>query len=56
LIATHSPILMALPNSTICVLDKDGIRATAYEDTEHFRVTADFIRDPEAYLATLADD
>ena len=36
-IATHSPILMAYPNARILLLEADGIREVAYEDTEHYR-------------------
>lgn len=42
-IATHSPILMAYPDATILHCGPQGIRAIAYEDTEHFRITRDFL-------------
>jgi predicted ATPase len=43
IIATHSPILLAYPNAKICVFDAAGINETAYEDTEHYAVTRDFL-------------
>lgn len=43
IIATHSPILLAYPNSTIYLFDGSGITPTAYEDTEHYAVTRDFL-------------
>lgn len=43
IIATHSPILMAYPNSKILMLDDSGISEVAYEDTEHFTITRDFL-------------
>ena len=43
IIATHSPILLAFPNATIYELGPRGVNETMYEDTEHFRVTRDFL-------------
>jgi predicted ATPase len=45
IIATHSPILMAYPDATIYELGADGIRTVEYEETEHFRITRDFLTD-----------
>jgi predicted ATPase len=53
LIATHSPILMAYPGALIYQLDADGIAPVAYEDTEHFNVTRDFLNHRERYFAHL---
>jgi predicted ATPase len=52
-IATHSPILMAYPNALIYCLDRSGIARIAYEDTEHYTITRDFLRAPERYFKTL---
>lgn len=52
-IATHSPILMAYPNALIYRLGPDGIERVAYEDTEHYRITLDFLKSPERYFKTL---
>ncbi|MDN4053784.1 AAA family ATPase [Massilia sp. YIM B02763] len=43
IIATHSPILLAYPNAKICLFDGSGVSETAYEDTEHYAVTRDFL-------------
>jgi predicted ATPase len=43
IIATHSPILLAYPEATIYEFSGEGIRQIAYEDTEHFRITRDFL-------------
>lgn len=43
IIATHSPILMAYPNSKIIQLGEEGIREIQYEETEHYRITRDFL-------------
>jgi predicted ATPase len=53
LIATHSPILMAYPGATLYHLGPDGIRAIAYEDTEHFRITRDFLNGRDAFFRHL---
>jgi len=52
-IATHSPILMAYPNATIYAFGDDGIRAVAYQETEHYRVTHDFLANPARMLRIL---
>ncbi|WP_313293471.1 AAA family ATPase [Faecalispora jeddahensis] len=55
-IATHSPILMAYPGACIYVLSKDdGIRRTAYEQTEHYVVTREFLNHPEKMLRYLLE-
>lgn len=53
IIATHSPILMAYPDAKILRCSETGIQETAYRDTEHFRVTRDFLADPQGMLAPL---
>lgn len=52
-IATHSPILLALPGAVIYTLDSDAIRITDYEDTEHYQVTRRFLTDRDGMLAQL---
>jgi predicted ATPase len=52
-IATHSPILMAYPNALIYRLGSTGIERVAYEDTEHYRITRDFLSSPERFFKTL---
>lgn len=53
IIATHSPIIMAYPEATIYTFDADGIHETAYQDTEHYRVTHAFLTRPERMLRQL---
>ncbi|MBB3180633.1 AAA family ATPase [Variovorax sp. Sphag1AA] len=53
IIATHSPILMAYPEASIFQFDSNGISQVAYEDTEHFQVTRDFLADPQRMLRIL---
>jgi predicted ATPase len=52
-IATHSPILMAYPGALIYRLGTAGIERVAYEDTEHYLITRDFLNAPERYFKRL---
>lgn len=54
-IATHSPIIMAYPDSWIYVLGGTQIVKTAYEETEHYKVARDFLRNPGRMLSILLD-
>ncbi|MBI4600813.1 MAG: AAA family ATPase [Planctomycetes bacterium] len=56
LISTHSPILLAYPGATLLSLDGDAIQEVKYEDTEHYRITRDFLQCPERYLKHLLND
>lgn len=56
LIATHSPILMAYPHSTIYLTSEQGIQQVSYTDTEHFRVTRDFLNRHQKMLDILLND
>lgn len=53
IIATHSPILMSMPNATIYEIDEDGMDKTELEDTEHYSITKSFLNNPEQYLRHL---
>lgn len=55
IIATHSPILMAYPNSTIYNLSAKGIEQIDYYQTEHYQVTHDFLVNPQRMLDRLLD-
>jgi predicted ATPase len=50
IIATHSPILLAVPAARICRLNENGLERIAYEETENFRLTRDFLRDPQRFF------
>ena len=52
-IATHSPIIMAYPEAKILHFAEDGIREIAYEETEHYRITRDFLSNPHRFLRHL---
>ncbi|MFV1988172.1 MAG: AAA family ATPase [Gemmatimonadota bacterium] len=53
LIATHSPILMALPDATILSFDDPPVRQIEYDEAEHVRLTRDFLEAPERFLRHL---
>lgn len=55
-IATHSPILMAYPDSLIYHCGPGGLSEIDYEDTEHYLVTRDFLMNRERMLSVLFDD
>ena len=52
-IATHSPILLTLAGATVLSLDEGGLHVVPYADTEHFRLTRDFLNAPERYFRHL---
>jgi predicted ATPase len=56
IIATHSPILMALPGARILNLEGGQVRPAVYEELEHVRLTRDFLNHPQLYLRRLEDD
>jgi predicted ATPase len=53
LIATHSPILMALPGADILVLDSGRLKKTLFDEVEHVELTRSFLQDPERFLRRL---
>ena len=55
-IATHSPILLGLPDAEILTFDDGQIHPCEYEETESFRITELFIRDREYLLEKLLKD
>nr|WP_229223755.1 AAA family ATPase [Duganella sp. sic0402] len=55
IIATHSPILLAYPNAKILLFDGTGMTEVAYEDTEHYAITRDFLNHYPRRLQQLLD-
>ncbi|MEO5666993.1 MAG: AAA family ATPase [Bdellovibrionota bacterium] len=55
-IATHSPILMGYPDAKIYAVSQSGIAPVDYEDTEHYRVTRDFLLRRDKMLGELLRD
>jgi predicted ATPase len=55
IIATHSPMLMAYPGACIYELSEQGIAKVAYKDTEHYRMTKQFLENPERMMKYLLE-
>ena len=53
IIATHSPLILSYPQATILEFGSEGLRKVAYEETEHFKVTKDFLNGREAFFRHL---
>jgi predicted ATPase len=53
IIATHSPILLAYPQAKIIMFDDNGWHDVAYEETEHYSVTRDFLNNYHKRLQQL---
>ena len=49
IIATHSPIIMAYPNSKIYDAD-NGYKEIDYRQTDHYIVTKEFLKNPAKML------
>lgn len=55
LIATHSAILTAYPGAVIYELGDNGMRETAYRDTQNYILTEQFLRNPEKMARELTE-
>jgi len=53
IIATHSPVIMGIPHSTIYYLGDKGPEIQAYEETEHYQVYKSFLDNRERFLRHL---
>ncbi len=53
IIATHSPLLLAFPGARIYSFDESPVAQVVWSDTDHVRLTRDFLADPERYLRNL---
>jgi predicted ATPase len=47
---------MTFPGAQVLELSEDGIREVAYDQTEHFRLTKQFLNAPERMLRALLED
>jgi predicted ATPase len=54
-IATHSPLVAALPGATVIELGEHGLRRVAYDDLDLLRNWRGFLDAPERYLRHLLD-
>jgi predicted ATPase len=53
-IATHSPILLACPETTILSFDYTPIKEVKYEETEHYKLYKSFMEDRQKYIDKLS--
>lgn len=51
IMATHSPILMALPNARVLEINRHGIDETDFRETQHFKLYQSFTIDPEEFIS-----
>lgn len=56
LIATHSPILLGLPEAAILSFDEGALHPIEYEETESYQVTEMFLNHREYLLKRLLDE
>jgi predicted ATPase len=52
IIATHSPILLSYPNAIVLNLD-NNLEEIDYRETEHFKLTKEFLNNPDSYFRHL---
>lgn len=50
IIATHSPLLLAFPDSVIYSFDQTPVAPIEYEKTSHYQIFKSFLNDRETYL------
>lgn len=55
IIATHSPIIMAYPDSIIYEI-KNGFKEVKYEETEHYQVMRSFLNNTQKMLKVLMEE
>jgi predicted ATPase len=53
IIATHSPILMGIPDATLYQITDEGMEQVKYKETDHYQITKRFLDNPESYLRHL---
>lgn len=56
IIATHSPIILAYPASTIYACTSDGLERVQYDDAEPVRLTKSFLEARERFVSELLAD
>ena len=53
IMATHSPILMGMPGAMIYEIIETGMQQVSYKETDHYRITKNFLDNPDHYLKYL---
>lgn len=55
IIATHSPLLMALPDADLQFVDPYGLRSVTLEETPHFRIYREFAAYPHETIEAMIE-
>ncbi|MBQ7912200.1 MAG: AAA family ATPase [Clostridia bacterium] len=53
IISTHSPMLISMPDADIFEISEKGINKVAYEETNHFIITKQFLNNPSRMVQYL---
>ncbi|MCA0364072.1 MAG: AAA family ATPase [Bacteroidetes bacterium] len=53
IIASHSPIIMAIPGAQILNIEEGKITEISWRETAHYQITRQFLDNPEVYLREL---
>jgi predicted ATPase len=53
IVATHSPLLLALPGARILRFDGEGVREAVYDELEHVALVRNFLANPDRFLREL---
>ena len=56
IIATHSPILLGIPNAEILSFDGDTLHPLEYEETESYKITKLFVENRQRILKELMEE
>lgn len=56
IMATHSPILMACPNTQLMLLENGTLRQTEWKQTPHAQLYQRFMAAPERYIAAMDEE
>ncbi|MEE0946818.1 MAG: AAA family ATPase [Acutalibacteraceae bacterium] len=56
IISTHSPILMAFPDADVFEIRQEAIKNLHFEETEHYKVTKNFLDNPQRTFKYLFDN
>jgi predicted ATPase len=56
IIATHSPILLSVPDAVLLSFDGPALEETTLQDTSHYQITRGLLENPERYWRQLLRD
>ena len=56
IIATHSPMLLCYPGADIISVGESALQRIDYRNSDHYRITSDFLAQPQRYFKQLFTD